>query len=57
MNPLNMDLSKTIFWTGSGISGEYPSCLPLGNSLADFYLESAVGETAAKALKNFGVMA
>lgn len=53
MNPLNMDLSKTIFWTGSGISGEYPSCLPLGNSLADFYLESAVGETAAKALKKF----
>lgn len=42
-NQLNIDPSRTIFWTGAGISCIPPSCLPLGSRLTDAYLEAALG--------------
>ena len=41
--PLRIDPSRTIFWTGAGISADPPSCLPLGSGLTDAYLETAMG--------------
>ncbi len=42
-SPLRIDPSRTIFWTGAGISADAPSCLPLGSGLTDAYLETAMG--------------
>lgn len=41
---LGIDPSRTVFWTGAGISTKEPSCLPLGNGLTDAYLEAALGD-------------
>ena len=41
--PLRIEPSRTIFWTGAGISCIPPSNLPLGNPLTDAYLEAAFG--------------
>ena len=41
---LGIDPSRTVFWTGAGISNKEPSCLPLGNGLTDAYLEAALGD-------------
>lgn len=40
---LQIDPSKTIIWTGAGISHIAPSFLPLGNDLTDAFLETAFG--------------
>jgi len=40
---LKIDPSKTIIWTGAGVSCIPPSSLPLGNGLTDAYLEYSLG--------------
>lgn len=49
VNDINLQLEKTIFWVGAGIS--IASGLPGGISLTDFYIESALGKNAADYLK------
>lgn len=46
----NIDVSKTIFWVGAGISVE--SGLPLGGTLTDKYLEKALGVECSDYIKH-----
>ena len=41
---LQLDLSKTIFWIGAGVSIDSPSCLPSGWALTEFYIKKCIGE-------------
>ena len=49
---LKIDPAKTIFWVGSGASHDDPCGLPVGNTLADYYLETALGKCKAQRIKH-----
>lgn len=41
-----LNLNKTIFWIGAGISVDEPTGLPKGDDLTKFYIEQFIGEYA-----------
>lgn len=48
---LEINPAKTILWVGSGVSHDDPCGLPIGNTLADEYLNSVLGKCEAEKLK------
>ena len=43
-----MELNRTIFWVGCGVSINYPTSLPSGKALTEFYVNHALGEDCGK---------
>ena len=48
----NIDLSKTIFWVGCGVSINDPTGLPSGQELTEFYIKHALGEDCGTVFLN-----
>ena len=47
------EYEKVIFWVGSGVSYEKPTCFPLGNSLTELALEDGLGEDYELFIDNY----
>lgn len=47
------EYEKVIFWVGSGVSYEKPTCFPLGNSLTELALEDGLGEDYESFIDNY----
>lgn len=47
------EYEKIIFWVGSGVSYEKPTCFPLGNSLTKLALEDGLGNDCESFVDNY----
>ena len=47
------EYEKVIFWVGSGVSYEKPTCFPLGNSITELALEDGLGEDYELFIDNY----
>lgn len=47
------EYEKVIFWVGSGVSYEKPTCFPLGNSLTKLALEDGLDKDCESFIDNY----
>ncbi len=53
MNSFQCDPTKLIIICGAGISNDSPTCLPVGNSLAEFYVNNTCIKGTYAMLENY----